>query len=104
MAQTHKIDDAQVRHISHLARLNPSESEVKRFSEQLSAILAYVDQLSEVNTTDVPPTAHALPVHNVFRNDEPHTSLSPDQALANAPQREGSFFALPKVLDQGSGA
>jgi aspartyl-tRNA(Asn)/glutamyl-tRNA(Gln) amidotransferase subunit C len=101
---TRKIDEEQVRHIGHLARLSPSAQEVERFSEQLSAILAYVDQLSEVDTTDVPPTAHALPVHNVFRNDEPHASLTPDQALANAPQREGSFFALPKVLDQGSGA
>lgn len=98
----HKIDEAQVRHISHLSRLNPTDDEVRLFSEQLSAILEYVEQLNEVDTSDVPPTAHALPVQNVFRTDEPRRSLSPDQALANAPQREGSFFAVPKVLDQES--
>jgi aspartyl-tRNA(Asn)/glutamyl-tRNA(Gln) amidotransferase subunit C len=97
-----KIDEAQVRHISHLSRLNPTDDEVRLFSEQLSAILEYVEQLSEVDTADVPPTAHALPVKNVFRSDEPHRSLDPDQALANAPRREGSFFAVPKVLDQDS--
>jgi aspartyl-tRNA(Asn)/glutamyl-tRNA(Gln) amidotransferase subunit C len=52
----------------------------------------------------VEPTAHALPIHNVFRDDVPTEPLNPDQALANAPQRDGHFFALPKVLDQGSGA
>ncbi len=98
----HKIDEAQVRHISHLSRLKPTDDEVHLFSEQLSAIIEYVEQLNEVDTTDVPPTAHALPIHNVFREDEPHRSLDPDQALANAPHREGSFFAVPKVLDQDS--
>ena len=99
-----EISEAEVRHISHLSRLNPSDAEVALFSEQLSAILAYVEQLNEVDTTDVPPTAHALPIHNVFRDDEPVTGLSAEQALANAPQRKGDFFALPKVLDQDSGA
>lgn len=99
-----KIDEAAVRHISHLARLNPTDEEVQLFSEQLSAILAYMDQLNELDTTDVPPTAHALPMHNVFRADEPGGSLPPDEALANAPQRDGNFFAVPKVLDQDSGA
>lgn len=97
-----KIDEAQVRHISHLARLNPTDEEVQLFSQQLSSILAYVEQLNEVDTSEVPPTAHALPVSNVFREDVPGDSLSPDEALANAPQRDGSFFAVPKVLEQDS--
>ncbi|NLX12487.1 MAG: Asp-tRNA(Asn)/Glu-tRNA(Gln) amidotransferase subunit GatC [Phycisphaerales bacterium] len=96
------ISEEEVRHISMLARLKPSDEEVHRFSEQLSAILAYMEQLNEVDTTDVPPTAHALPVHNVFRDDRPGSSLSPDQALANAPQRDDNFFAVPKVLEQDS--
>ncbi|MHC4441452.1 MAG: Asp-tRNA(Asn)/Glu-tRNA(Gln) amidotransferase subunit GatC [Planctomycetota bacterium] len=99
-----KIDESQVRHISHLARLNPSDEEVRLFSEQLSSILEYMNLLNEVDTDDVPPTAHALPVHNVFRIDEPGKSLDPDTALNNAPQRDGNFFAVPKVLDQDSGA
>jgi aspartyl-tRNA(Asn)/glutamyl-tRNA(Gln) amidotransferase subunit C len=98
----HKIDEALVRHIGHLSRLNPTDEEVRLFSGQLSAIVEYMDQLNEADTTDVPPTAHALPIHNVFREDEPLRSLDPDQALANAPHREGSFFAVPKVLDQDS--
>jgi aspartyl-tRNA(Asn)/glutamyl-tRNA(Gln) amidotransferase subunit C len=68
----------------------------------LSAILAYVEQLNEVDTQDVPPTAHALPVKNVFREDVPGKCLTPDEALANAPARDGNFFAVPKVLEQDS--
>ncbi len=96
------INESDVRHIAHLSRLNPTEDEVKLFATQLSAILEYVEQLKELDTTDVPPTAHALPVHNVFRPDEPHRSLTPDEALANAPARDGDFFAVPKVLEQDS--
>ena len=99
-----KITEAEVRHISHLARLNPTDEEVQLFSGQLSEILAYVEQLNEVDTAEVQPTAHALPIRNVFREDVPATGLAPDRALANAPRREGQFFAVPKVLDQDSGA
>lgn len=97
-----KIDDDLVRHIATLSRLKPTDEEVRLFSAQLSAILEHMDQLNEVDTTDVPPTAHALPVSNVFRADDPHASLTPAAALANAPQRDGHFFALPKVLEQDS--
>lgn len=99
-----RISDTEVRHISHLSRLNLTDDEVHDFSEQLSAILAYMEQLNEVDTTNIQPTAHALPVRNVLRDDVPRDGLSPEQALANAPQRDGHFFALPKVLDQESGA
>ena len=99
-----RIDEATARHISHLSRLRPDDEEVRLFSEQLSAILEYVDQLSAVDTDDVEPTAHALPIHNVFRDDVTGTSLNPDAALANAPQRDGNFFGVPKVLDHESGA
>jgi aspartyl-tRNA(Asn)/glutamyl-tRNA(Gln) amidotransferase subunit C len=97
-----KISEQEVRHICHLARLKPSDEEVRRFSEQLSDVLAYMEKLDELDTKDVAPTAHALPVHNVFRVDEPGVCLNPEQALANAPQREDNFFAVPKVLDQNS--
>jgi aspartyl-tRNA(Asn)/glutamyl-tRNA(Gln) amidotransferase subunit C len=103
-AKERKVDEAQVRHIAMLSRLKPSDDEVALFSEQLSAIVDYVEKLNEVNTDDVEPTAHAIPVENVFRADEVRPSISSDEALANAPQRDGDFFAVPKVLDQGSGA
>ena len=99
-----KVSEEEVRHIATLSRLKPSDEEVHRFAEQLSAILAYVQHLNEVETTDVPPTAHAVPVSNVSRADLPHQPLSPDAALANAPQRDGNFFAVPKVLEQDSGS
>ncbi len=99
-----KITEAEVRHVSYLARLNPTDEEVRLFSGQLSEILAYVEQLNEVDTTDIQPTAHALPLRNVFRDDLPAAGLDTDRALANAPRREGPFFAVPKVLDQDSGA
>lgn len=99
-----KVTEAEVRHIALLGRLKPDDEEVRLFADQLSSILTYVEQLSEVDTSEVPPTAHAVPVSNVFRADVPHTPFTPDEALANAPQRDGHFFAVPKVLDQDSGA
>jgi aspartyl-tRNA(Asn)/glutamyl-tRNA(Gln) amidotransferase subunit C len=99
-----KVSEQEVRHIAMLSRLKPSDDEVRLFAEQLSSILSYVEQLNEVDTTDTPPTAHAVPVSNVLRPDEPHRSLTQDEALANAPQREGAFFGVPKVLEQDSGA
>ena len=97
-----RIEPQQVRHIGVLARLTLTDDEVTRFSHQLSDILAYVDKLGELDTTDVEPTAHALPLANVFREDVPGTPLGSEAALANAPQRQGPFFAVPKVLDQDS--
>lgn len=97
-----KIDEQAVRHIAHLSRLALTEDEVRRFGPQLSSILEYVDKLNELDTDSVEPTAHALPVHNVFRSDDPRDSFDPQRALANAPQRDGSFFKVPKVLDQDS--
>lgn len=96
------INESDVRHIAHLSRLHPSDEEVRLFSGQLSAILEYVEQLNEVDTQAVPPTAHALPVKNVFRDDVPGGCLTSDEALANAPARDGQFFAVPKVLEQDS--
>lgn len=95
-----KIDEAQVSHIAHLARLKLTDSEVNSFRNQLSNILEYVEKLGEVNTDGVEPTAHAIAVCNVFRDDLPGPSLSPAQALANAPAKDAPFFKVPKVLDQ----
>ena len=94
-----KIDPDQVRRIARLARINLTTEELKQFASQLSDILNYVDQLSELNTDGVEPTTHPLKISNVFRQDQIGESLSNDQALANAPQRHGDFFAVPKVLE-----
>lgn len=97
-----KIDEQQVRHVAHLARLKLSDDEVSRFSRDLSDILDYVDQLNRLDTEGVEPTAHPLPVRNVLRPDQVRESIDPEQAVGNAPQREGTFFRVPKVLDQDS--
>jgi aspartyl-tRNA(Asn)/glutamyl-tRNA(Gln) amidotransferase subunit C len=89
----------QVRWVAHLARLELSEAELPVMARHLGAILDYVSQLQQVNTEGVEPLAHALDVHNVFREDEPAPSLTVDAALANAPDRRGDFFGVPAVLD-----
>ena len=67
--------------------------------DELGAILDYVDQLQKIDTQGVEPLAHPLPIHNVFRDDEPGPSLGVDEALANAPDRQGDFYGVPAVLE-----
>ena len=88
-----------VRWIAHLARLQLSDEELATITPQLQAIVDYVDQLRQVNTEGVEPLAHPLPIHDVFRADEPAKSLPVDDALANAPARQGDFYRVPAVLD-----
>ena len=89
----------QVRKVAKLARLELGEADLARTADQLNAILTYVDQLQQVNTDGVEPLAHPLPVQNVFRPDEPAPSLTPDEALRNAPVRHGDYFGVPAVFD-----
>jgi aspartyl-tRNA(Asn)/glutamyl-tRNA(Gln) amidotransferase subunit C len=89
----------EVRKVAQLARLELAEADLPRMAEQLNRILGYVDQLQQVDTDGVEPMAHPLPVQNVFREDVPHTPLTVDEALANAPNRMGEFFAVPAVFD-----
>ena len=97
-----KIDAEQVRKVAKLARLELTEAEIEEFTGQLGAILAYVEKMNELNTEAVEPLAHCLPITNVFRPDEVHESLGSEKTLANAPQRDGSFFKVPKILDDSS--
>jgi aspartyl-tRNA(Asn)/glutamyl-tRNA(Gln) amidotransferase subunit C len=89
----------QVRWVAHLARLELSDAELETMTPQLSAIVDYVNQLQQVSTEGALPMAHALEIHNAFRPDEPVPSLPVDEALANAPQRHGDFYAVPAVLE-----
>ena len=99
-----KIDQKQVKKVAKLSRLNLTDNEIEEFTDQLSAILEYVEKMNELDTTDVKPLAHCLPINNVFRSDEPKESLGTEKTLANAPQRDGEFFKVPKILDDSSGA
>src|SRR5205823_3593642 len=89
----------QVRWVAHLARLELSDAELATMTRQLNSIVDYVNLLQRVNTEGVEPLAHALPIQNVFREDEPSPSLPVGAALANAPDRRGDFFGVPAVLD-----
>jgi len=99
-----KIDEAQVRKVAKLARLELTDAEVGQFSGQLSAILDYVEKMNELDTAGVEPLAHCLPISNVFREDRVKESLGTEKTLANAPQTDGEFFKVPKILDDSSGA
>ncbi len=101
---TKKIDDAQVRKVAKLSRLELSDAEVEEFASQLSAILDYVEKMNELDTENVDPLAHCLPISNVLREDHAKESLGAEKALANAPQRDENFFKVPKILDDSSGA
>ena len=97
-----KIEPAEVRHIAELARLKLTDDEVELMGAQLSSILHYVKRLSALSTDDVDPTAHAVPLVNVYRDDRVAPSMDSGIALANAPQRQDGFFQVPKVLGEES--
>jgi aspartyl-tRNA(Asn)/glutamyl-tRNA(Gln) amidotransferase subunit C len=93
------ISREEVEHVAYLARLGLTEDEKTTLQEQLSAILDYMRAINELDTSQIPPTAQVIPLRNVMRADEPQPSLSPDQVLENAPDREGGFFRVPPVLE-----
>ena len=89
------IDREQLLHVARLARLELHEEEVERLEAQLNDILDAVSKVSELDLSDVPPTSHPLDVVNVWAADEPRPCLTLEEALANAPEREGGFFKVP---------
>jgi aspartyl-tRNA(Asn)/glutamyl-tRNA(Gln) amidotransferase subunit C len=89
------ITREEVLHVARLARLELSDDEVGRFQEQLSAILEAVSKVSELDLSDVPPTAHPLEIANAWGEDEPRPSLSLVDAFANAPDRDDDHFRVP---------
>jgi aspartyl-tRNA(Asn)/glutamyl-tRNA(Gln) amidotransferase subunit C len=94
----HKITLEQVRHVAKLSRLALDEPRLQKLSGQLESILGYVAKISEVDVTGVEPMAHALPVHNVFREDVVEPSLPVEKVLQNAPDSDGPFFKVPKII------
>ncbi|MCL0029702.1 Asp-tRNA(Asn)/Glu-tRNA(Gln) amidotransferase subunit GatC [Dehalococcoidia bacterium] len=94
-----KLDREEVEHIARLARLGLSEAEREIFQSQLSDILENFDILQELDTGDIPPTAHVIEMENVIRDDEVAPSLARDDILANAPRQENGFFRVRAVLE-----
>ena len=99
-----KIDEAQVCKVAKLSRLDLTDGEIKEFTGQLEAILEYVDKMNQLDTEGVEPLAHCLPISNCLREDQAAESLGAGAILANAPQRDGDFFKVPRILDDNSGA
>jgi aspartyl-tRNA(Asn)/glutamyl-tRNA(Gln) amidotransferase subunit C len=89
------ISREDVVHVADLARLALTEDEIERLGDQLNAILEAVGKVSELDLSGVEATSHPLELVNVWAEDEPLPSLSLDEALSNAPQREESFFRVP---------
>lgn len=93
------ISIAEVEHVAHLARLALSPADQQRFTEQLNAILAFMDQLNEVPTDDVEPTSHVLDLVNVFRDDTARQLISVEEALQNAPESTHQYFVVPRIVE-----
>jgi aspartyl-tRNA(Asn)/glutamyl-tRNA(Gln) amidotransferase subunit C len=89
----------EVRKVALLARLKLTDAELEKFTTQLNQIVGYVEQLQALDTEEVEPLAHPLPVQNVFRADEVQPSLPQEKALANAPKHDREFYLVPPVLD-----
>ena len=94
-----KITQEEVAHVAMLARLELSAKEKEEIAGQLNDILEYVDKLNRLDTTDVPPTMHVLPLVNVIREDEPRPCLPREEVLANAPEVEDGMFRIPPVIE-----
>lgn len=89
----------EIDHVALLARLKLSDNEKELFSRQVGSIIEYIDKLSELDISSVEPTAHVLPMKNVFREDELRDSLPRDRALQNAPEKDDKFYRVPKIIE-----
>jgi aspartyl-tRNA(Asn)/glutamyl-tRNA(Gln) amidotransferase subunit C len=87
-----------VEHVALLSRLEVTEDEKQRFASELSKIFGHVEELNKVDVSNVAPTAHPLPMKNVFREDVVRPSLTNEAALANAPEKEDGCFKVPQIV------
>lgn len=94
-----KITEDIVAHVARLCRLHLSQDEHKKFTEQLNQILTYVENLNKLNTKNVEPTSHVVPLKNVLRKDEPLASMKPENVLANAPDKYKGYFKVPRIIE-----
>lgn len=95
-----RISPEDVRHVARLARLALSDAELERMRAEMSAILDYMDKLRSLDTRGVEPTSHSIPLRNVMREDEPVPSSPLDDMLANAPDRDGDTFRVPRIIEE----
>ncbi len=98
-ADIQKAEAIDVRYVAHLARIELSDEEIEQFQGQLEDVLQFVEQLRGLDVEGVEPTAHAVPVHNVFRPDEPRECLDRERVMENAPQSRQGHFLVPRILE-----
>ena len=100
MSDRARVSRADVEHVATLSRLALTDDEIEQLTGELGAILDYAAEVSALDTADVPPTAHPLPLVNVFRPDEPRPGLDRDEVLAEAPAAEDGQFRVPRILGE----
>jgi aspartyl-tRNA(Asn)/glutamyl-tRNA(Gln) amidotransferase subunit C len=91
--------DFNIKYVAQLARLSLTGAEEEQFGAQLSGILGYIEKLKELDVDGIEPTAHAVPLANVFRADAVQASLSNEEALRNAPAKANGLFIVPKIVE-----
>ena len=96
---TMKLSKEEVEHVAWLARLELSEDEKERLMGHLNQIMVHFEKLQELDTTDVEPTSHVIPVSNVSRRDESRPSLPPEEVVSNGPQVADNCFVVPRVVE-----
>jgi aspartyl-tRNA(Asn)/glutamyl-tRNA(Gln) amidotransferase subunit C len=91
--------EVDVKYVAHLARISLTAEEEQKFGAQLKNILGYIEKLNQLDVSHIEPTAHAVPLVNVFRKDETRPSLSNEDALRNAPSKANGLFVVPKIVE-----
>ena len=99
-AERARISRSDVEHVAMLARLALTDEEIEQLTGELGAIVEYAAEVSSLDTGDVPPTAHPLPLVNVFRPDDPQPGLDRDEVLSQAPAAEDGQFRVPRILGE----
>jgi aspartyl-tRNA(Asn)/glutamyl-tRNA(Gln) amidotransferase subunit C len=94
-----KLSNEEVKHIAKLSRLALSEDEASEYASQLSQIIEYVELLNNLDTSSVEPTSHIMKLNNVMAEDIPGLSLPREEALQNAPDSNGKFYRVPKIIE-----
>ena len=93
-----KITTEEAQKIALLSRLSFADEDLEKMRDSMNSILTYMEELNQYDTTDVAPTVHAVEQYNVMREDVPHQSVTNEEALMNAPEKEDGYFKVPKII------
>ncbi|MFH1397908.1 MAG: Asp-tRNA(Asn)/Glu-tRNA(Gln) amidotransferase subunit GatC [Candidatus Omnitrophota bacterium] len=93
------INKDTVEYAANLSRIDMADNELEKLSRQIQDIVNYIDKLKALDTADIEPTSHILPISNILREDIAAASLPIEKILKNAPAKKGNFFSVPKVIE-----